>query len=323
MSRQDTRRIVLTGVTGFIGGRAAAALARARAAGAPLVLRGVGRSPAPEWWSEAGGEWVVADLATPDTLRDVCRDATALVHLASRIGGDEESCAAVNVTGTEALMADAVRHGVGRIVHLSTAAVHGPGPHRGADPAGLVPQPVSPASRTRLAGERYALDAGAVVLRPGLVLGGGDRWVVPVVAELLARVPGRWDGGKARLSVVEVKDLARLIAALAVSPEPVAPGVYHASHPEPVRVGDLLDRLVDVGVLPPVPDRDLDWPECLARLAATRGGPSERQLALLAQDNWYRDDRIWRAAGCEPGPGVLARLDSSAGWYRDHLASHW
>ncbi|MEU9985041.1 NAD(P)-dependent oxidoreductase [Streptomyces sp. NPDC050856] len=314
------RRVVLTGVTGFIGGRLAAALVGARRDGARLALRGVGRGPAPRWWTEAGGSWVEADLATPHSLRGVCRDADAVLHLAARVGGGEEECAAVNVDGASALMADAVRHGVGRIVHLSTAAVHGKGPHDGADMATTVPAPVSAASRTRLAGERFALDAGAVVLRPGLVLGAGDRWVVPALAESLERVPGRWAGGRARLSVVDVADLARLIVALTVAPGPPPSGVHHASHPEPVRVGDLLDRLAGLGVLPAVPDRDLSWEACLARLAATGGRVSERQFSLLAQDHWYRGEDIWRKADCPPGPGVLAGLTASADWYRDHLA---
>ncbi|MEE1753358.1 NAD-dependent epimerase/dehydratase family protein [Streptomyces sp. SP18CS02] len=316
----SARRVVVTGVTGFIGGRVAAALA-ARREGAGVELRAVGRGTPPAWWTEAGGTWTWADLSAPHSLRDVCRRADVLLHLAAKVAGDEESCAAVNVAGTAALMADAGRHGVGRIVHLSTAAVYGKGPHSGTTVETTETAPVSPASRTRLAGERFALDAGATVLRPGLVLGAGDRWVVPALAELVERVPGHWAGGDARLSMVGVEDLARLIATLALSSRPAPAGVHHASHPEPVRVGDLLDRLAALGVLPAVPGRRPAWEECLALLAATPGRVSERQFSLLAQDHWYRGDDIWHRSDCPPGPGVEAGLAASADWYRDHLAS--
>ncbi|MFC5877345.1 hypothetical protein ACFP74_07335, partial [Streptomyces virginiae] len=69
-----------------------------------------------------------------------------------------------------------------RIVHLSTCAVYGPRPHRGAYVGELAPAPVSPASSSRLAGEASVLDAGGLVLRAGLVLGRGDGWVVPALA---------------------------------------------------------------------------------------------------------------------------------------------
>ncbi|MEV5597007.1 NAD-dependent epimerase/dehydratase family protein [Streptomyces sp. NPDC052496] len=296
-------------------------------------------------------EWFAADLADPASLRGVCEGADVLLHLASDIGRDEERCELVNVRGTAALVDEAVRAGVGRIVHLSTAAVYGAGPHAGLDVDEVRPEPVSPASRTRLAAERPVLEAGGTVLRPGLVLGAGDRWVVPALAELLGRVPARWDGGRGLLSMVVVDDLARLFARLALAAYGIPGGVHHASHPTPVRNGDLMDTLIAHGVLPRpdampehasaepglhalhtlhtlhgIPGRpgfpdlpDLSWEACLSRLSSTPGRVSERQFALLARDHWYRSDEVWTAAGCDPGPGPLARLAEAADWYRSHL----
>lgn len=93
-----------------------------------------------------------ADLADEPSLRGVCDGADVLVSLASYIGPDADRCAAVNSAGTAALVAEARRAGVGRIIHLSTCAVYGPGPHRGQDVHELVPAPVSVASVGRLAG---------------------------------------------------------------------------------------------------------------------------------------------------------------------------
>jgi nucleoside-diphosphate-sugar epimerase len=267
-------------------------------------------------------EWVRADLTDPGSLRGIAEGCAMLLHLAARVSGPEEECAAVNVTGTTALVAAARAAGVQRVVQLSTAAVYGAGPHHGIPVGGVEPAPVSPASRTRLAGERPVLEAGGTVLRPGLVLGPGDRWVVPVLAELLARVPGRWDGGGARLSVVDVRDLARLIVAVGRSPRPL-PGVRHASHPVPVRVGDLLDRLAELDILR-VGDRErreLPLKRCLELLRSTPGRVSERQFRLLAEDHWYDSREVWDAAGCPPGPGPLDRLAEAADWYRDHLGA--
>lgn len=314
-----TDTVVLTGATGFIGSAALRALADRFPR---LRLRALVRR-VPDTAAGTGGsvEWVTGDLTDPASLRGLCAGAGTLVHLASFIGRDEERCAAVNVAGTRALMAEATRAGVRRVVHLSTAAVYGAGPHHGIAVDEIPAEPVSPASRTRLAGERYALRAGAVVLRPGLVLGAGDRWVVPALRELVERVPAAWDGDRALLSAVDVGDLGRLIAAVAAGGGAVPAGVYHASHPQPVRVGDLLAALVHHGVLPARPDADWSWPVCRERLRSVPGRVSERQFALLARDHWYRGDEIWRLSACPPGPGPLHRLAAAAAWYRAGAAA--
>lgn len=312
----------MTGATGFVGSRVLHRLAAtARETGREISIRALGRSAAAPDSAPPGVSWTPVDLTDRASLRTAASGADVLIHLASRISGDEAQCAAVNVEGTAALVDDAVHHwGVGRIVHLSTAAVYGPGPHRGITVDEIDPAPVSPASRTRLAGEAPVLAAGGIVLRPGLVLGAGDRWVVPALAELLDRVPARWDGGRGQLSLVDVDDLARLITALATAPDAPEPGVYHASHPVPVSSGDLMAELAALDVLPAA-DEDLPWEACLDRLRVTPGRMSERQFSLLAQDHWYASEDVWRAAHCPPGPGPLHRLAGAAAWYRSFLAS--
>ncbi|MFF4658280.1 NAD-dependent epimerase/dehydratase family protein [Streptomyces sp. NPDC001381] len=317
--RQVDGTVVVTGATGFIGSHTLRALldpaGRGDAGPAPRV-RALVRS-VPE--GDSPVEWVRGDLTDPDSVRGLCEGARAVVHLASYIGGDERLCEAVNVEGTRLLMEEAARAGAGRVVHLSTAAVYGGGPHRGIAVDGVPAEPASAVSRTRLAGEAYARRAGAVVLRPGIVLGAGDRWVVPALRELVERVPAAWDGGRALLTVADAGDLGRLIAAVAVGARPVPPGVYHAGHPEPVRIGDLLAELAALGVLPPLPDADWPLPVCRERLRAAPGRVSERQFTLAAEDHWYLADDLWKLTGRPPGPGPLSRLADSAAWYRARL----
>jgi nucleoside-diphosphate-sugar epimerase len=307
--------VVLTGATGFIGSAALRALLEAGGLRVRALVRRVPEPPR----EPTSVEWVRGDLTDPAAVHGLCEGAAALVHLASYVGPDERLCEAVNVEATRALMAEAGRAGVRRVVHLSTAAVYGAGPHRGIAVDEVPAEPVSAVSRTRLSGERYAREAGAVVLRPGIVLGVGDRWVVPGLRELIERVPAAWEGGHALLSVVDVDDLGRLVAALAAGPHRVPAGIHHVGHPEPVRVGDLLAELVAQDLLPPLPDADWPWPVCLERLRSTPGRASERQFALVARDHWYLSDEIWKLADCAPGPGPLSRLAAAVPWYRDRL----
>ncbi|WP_314173508.1 NAD-dependent epimerase/dehydratase family protein [Streptomyces winkii] len=311
-----TTPVVLTGAGGFIGSAVLRRLVRQDAA-----VRAVTRSPRQ---LPPGVEQVHADLARPESLTGVCSGARVLVHAASHVGSDEQLCTQVNDLGTAALMREARRAGVERVVQLSTTAVYGRGPHRGAAVGDLEPGPGSPASRSRLAAEEHALREDALVLRAGLITGPGDRWVVPALAELTRRVPGYWRGGRAELSLIDVDDLARLVVRaslplpVAGRPAPVVRGVHHAVHPEPVRNRDLLDTLAGLGVLPSV-SGELTWQECLALLEKNPGRVAERQLSLLAFDHHYATG-LWQACQSAPGDGPLAALAAAAPWYRTHLA---
>ncbi|MFD5464497.1 NAD-dependent epimerase/dehydratase family protein [Kitasatospora sp. NPDC127059] len=303
--------VALTGATGFIGSAVRAELA-ARGIPVRALVRG-------EPVADGHTGWVPGDLADRAALDRLCAGAGVLLHLASRVGGGAEECAAVNDRGAAAVMAAAARAGIGRIVHLSTTAVYGEGPHPGIGVDEVPAAPLSEASRTRLLGEGHALAAGAVVLRSALVTGTGDRWVVPALVELARRVPGRWAGGDSRLSLVDRADLARLITALALDAPPPAPGIHHAAHPAPVRTAELLAALAGLGLLPAPDGPALPWAECRRLLAATPGRVSERQFVMIARDHWYRSDDVWRLAACPPGPGPLARLAGAADWYRTEL----
>ncbi|MCF6526132.1 NAD(P)-dependent oxidoreductase [Streptomyces sp. JJ36] len=306
--------VVLTGATGFIG---STVLHRLAGTAGRVRLRVLTRRrialPVP-------AEQVHADLGDPGSLAGACEGAQVLLHLASYIGADADRCRQVNETGTAHLMREAVRAGVPRVVHLSTTAVYGPGPHRDVEVGDVRPRPASAVSRSRLAAEAHALRAGALVLRAGLVLGPGDRWVVPALAELCARAPGYWNGGRGHGSYIDVADLARLTAAAAVDTDRPVRGVHHAAHPAPVRVRELLDALAAQDVLPR-PRDELTRDEAHALLRRNPGRVTERQFGLLTDDHWYRATRLWARCGCAPGPGPLARLPRARTWYRDLLAA--
>ncbi|MFF0794365.1 NAD-dependent epimerase/dehydratase family protein [Streptomyces spiralis] len=263
---------------------------------------------------------VCADLTRPASLRGLCSGVGAVVHAASYVGRDPVRCEVVNHAGTVALLAEARRAGVGRFVYVSTASVYGGGPHRGVGEGVVVPRPVSAASASRLRAERAVLEAGGCVLRPHLVYGAGDEWFVPAVARVVARVPV-WPSGPVSVSsVIAVGDLARGVAGLVGAPGDVdCSGVYHAVHPRPVPMDEVLLALHQCLGVPLPRVGEVSVREHRALVARAVPELSDHQYALLTRDHWYRGDRLWACAGVDPGPGFAARFAGAAGWYAGRL----
>ncbi|HET9139817.1 NAD-dependent epimerase/dehydratase family protein [Actinophytocola sp.] len=313
-SRQGA--ILVTGGTGFVGTAVLRALLDETRSGSRPEIRVLSRRALPSWMTEAGAVEVRADLVDPATLRGVCRQVSTVVHLATHIGGDSAECVAVNAEGTLALLDEARRAGTRRIVNVSTTSVYGCGVHRGITESALAPVPVSATSRTRLTAERAVRAMGGIVLRPNLIYGPGDVWFVPTLLRLLRRVPAWIEGGRARISVVPVEDLGRIVGALALMPwEPMAGAVFHVSHPQPVSV-HTLTRTVCGQLGLPLPEHDL--PATVHRALTRRAVPelTDHQFSLLAQDHWYSSERIWRKTGVTPAGSPVAGMARAAEWYR-------
>ena len=215
-------RIAVTGASGFCGSE----VARAAAARGDEVLC-VGRSPGPvgrhvRWDATAGRP----DLAGADLV----------VHCAAAVGDPAPGSAAealqyaVNVEGTARLLAAAD----GRpVVWVSSASVYDPRPDRS-----LVREDHPTAAghlnaygRSKAAGERLALAAGAVVLRPRAVYGPGDPHLVPRLLERVRHGLLLLPGPDVPLSLTAVRNLADACLAAADWP----PGAYNIADARPYR----------------------------------------------------------------------------------------
>lgn len=174
-------RVLLTGATGFVGGRIAA---RLRDRGDEVVAAVRTRSPDLE---RMGVEQLEVGLeVTADHLAGI----DAIVHAAASVGPSMEDARTVNRDGTRRLCAAALAAGTARLVHISTTSVYdldaiGDGEvdedaplateRSGDSPAGGAGNPYSV---TKAEAEAEVIDATArglstTILRPPAVLGSG------------------------------------------------------------------------------------------------------------------------------------------------------
>lgn len=133
---------------------------------------------------------------------------------------------AVNVRGTENVLGAAARHGVERLVHVSSIAALGfdPGFRAGAE-APLVTDTGAPYFDTKAEAEARARQLAArgptevVVVRPGDVFGpGSEPWVTRPLAMMRRRQPVLIGGGEGLIAHTWIDNLVDgLVAALEVS----------------------------------------------------------------------------------------------------------
>ncbi|WP_042389141.1 NAD-dependent epimerase/dehydratase family protein [Streptacidiphilus melanogenes] len=304
--------VLITGAAGFLGRHVVEEAARQ---GAALRLMSHRR---PAVVTGPACAVVCADLRDPDSLRGVCEGIDVVLHCASYIGGSAQNNESVNAQGTRNLVAEARRAGVSRIVYVSTASVYGRGAFCGATPAELTRNPASPTSASRAAAEDAVLADGGLVLRPHLVYGAGDAWVVPGVSRLLRALPGTVDGWSACLSLVSVQELARLAVAAGLAPAiRLTTTTYHASHPAPVTAATLLRAVADLSELT-WPPYEMTVDQACGMLADDPG--SRHALDMLRTDHWFDSAPLWRDLRLTPGPGFESAFAQAAPWYRSALA---
>jgi UDP-glucose 4-epimerase len=153
-----SRRVLITGGFGYLGGRIAVEIARE--AFCTVWLGSRKRQPAPAWLPEAFT--VGTDVQEPASLSAAMRDIDAVVHLAAM---NENECIAspdravmINTLGTLNVLRAAIDAGVERLVYFSTAHVYG-APLAGHITEETLPRPIHPYAITHHAAEDFVLAA--------------------------------------------------------------------------------------------------------------------------------------------------------------------
>jgi len=201
--RGPDETILVTGATGFIGGRVCERLVLAKAARVRALVHTPHRAAR---IARLPIELCAGSLLDASSLRAALGDAKIVVHCGL---GNARGI----VKGTENLLAVAAAAGVKRFIHMSTAAVYGLTPPPGCETEDAPVRPTGDGyCDNKGRAERMVLRFGrrglpVVILRPSIVYGPYASWSTRLIDDLRHRRVVLIDGGRGACNTTYVDNL--------------------------------------------------------------------------------------------------------------------
>ncbi len=324
-------KILVTGASGFIGGRFARfALEQG------LAVRINGRRPeAVEHLVRRGAEFVQGDLADPELALALCDDVEAVVHCAGAVGvwGSYQHFYQANVEVTENMVEACLKRKVRRLVHLSSPSIYFDGrshvdireeqvPKRFSDHYGATKYL---AEQKVFAAEEFGLEV--IAFRPRFVTGAGDTSIFPRLIEMQRK--GRLaiiGNGLNKVDFTSVHNLNEVLLSGLLAAGPALGKVYNISNGQPVPLWDVVNYVLRRLDLPPV-TRHVPFGiahaaatlnETVCKLLPGRPEPSLFRLgvAVMARDFSLDISRARQYLEYDPTASVWSALDEFCTWWK-------
>ena len=291
------RRVAVTGASGFIGRRLAAALV---ADGIEVTALSRGRMPR---GTGSNLRLIAGDLRDADSVARLLEGADTLYNLAY----DVRASGADNLAGFDTLLAGAQAAGTRRIVHLSSVVVYDAWPDADCVETGAM-TPRAPGSyrdtKIAMEGRLAASGLSAAILQPTIVYGPGSRLWTDRLADALMMREMVLPAPEGLCNGVHVDDLVQACRLAAADDAPG--GRFIISGPSPFAWSDLLRgyaAILGKGTVRHVPVEDL-----LARLGPAPQTTSPAAPSLPA-----------RLSAAARGRFGHDRVDALSRWLRARL----
>lgn len=226
--------ILVTGGTGFIGSHVVEALV-ARNERVRCLVRSARRV---RWLEGLDVDVVEGDCTRPETLAPALRGVDRVVHAAgATFAPSEAAFFRFNAQGTRSLIDACLTSGqVERFVFLSSQAAAGPGTRERPARENDAPRPLSPYGRSKLAAERYCLDAAdrltVAILRPSAVYGPRDKGFLPYFRLARRGFLIEFGAGEREISLCFVNDLVKGVVSV-IDSHLASGSVYFVADSEP------------------------------------------------------------------------------------------
>jgi nucleoside-diphosphate-sugar epimerase len=326
-------RYLITGATGFVGGRVAEACV-----GRGHAVRTIARASSDTSLPERLGVSILrGDLADAELVRKALDGVDVVVHAAAKVGdrGPVEEYRAVNVDGLRNLLAACRGRPLGRLVHVSSLGVYEPRHHHGTDES--VPaffhhfdgytQSKAEAEQVALAYHREHR-VPVVILRPGFVYGPRDRTVLPRLIRKLRNGRIHYLGGDRRaLNSIYVGNLVDAVLRAAENPHAVGQ-TYNLTDGEPVTKERFINAIADALGLPRPRQKLPRWLAAIVsrvlRRLIIRAGPSGKFRLTFAQYKFmqlnldFSIEKARRELGYGPPVRFDAAMSETMAWYRQN-----
>jgi len=324
----NSREVLVTGATGFVGSNLVEALLR-RGYSVTCLVRSTSNTRALQ---KQPVRLVVGDITDPSAIRKAGHGVCTVYHMAGAIkAAGREQYFRVNQLGTRRLletMAE-VNPTLNRFVHMSTLAAAGPSvngrPHREEEDS----HPISWYGESKLASEQEALTYAKVfpvtILRPSAVYGPGDSETL-LVYRMIKRgclvTPGRL---ARRFSLIHVRDLSAAIIGAGEWDTPSGE-IFFLSRPETYAwedIGRAIARALGKHY------RQLLLPQWMAATAGHAGDLwalltgrpatiNSQKVKELLEPSWLCDSSKARAKlGFNPGIDLEGGIEQTVRWYQD------
>jgi nucleoside-diphosphate-sugar epimerase len=287
--RRLFNRVLVTGATGFIGGRLVEVLCDEDLATVRIFVRNPARMARIARYPT---ELSLGDLLDADSVEAAARDCDVIFHCAYGNGGLAEVQERINEEGTRNVIRAAAAAGVERVVHVSTVEVYEPidgqldescSRYSGSEPYG----------RSKLRAEQIALTEGAAsgvavsVVQPTVVYGPfGTMWSEGPLNMLASGHGQLIDDGQGLCNAVYIDDLIDAMLRCAVHPKAIGEA-FLISGPTPVRWSEFMGAYAGMIGLDRI--RGVSAEEALRRW---RASSAEGSLSYLWRS--WRDDAVFR-----------------------------
>ena len=330
-------RALVTGGGGFLGRYVVEQL---RARGDTVRSFSRGRYPELE---ALGVECVAGDLRDPAAVAPAVAGADVVFHVASLAAawGHYRDFHAINVRGTQNVIAACRVHGIRKLVYTSTPSVAFPmGDLKGVDESQPYPPkfyahyPATKAQAEQLVLQANDATLSTCALRPHLIWGPRDSHLLPMLAQRArqGKLVQIGDGTNLiDITYVEHAAAAHLLAADKLAPDtPVAGQAYFISDGDPVSLWDFVGELLRRLDLPP-PRRHLSAGTAMALATVLEaahtilpclGEPRlTRFLASnFATSHYFDISRARRDLGYAPSVSREEGLRRTVAWYHETFA---
>jgi predicted dehydrogenase/nucleoside-diphosphate-sugar epimerase len=246
-------KTLVTGASGFLGSALVARLLRTDES-----IRVLSRRPIPGLEGNPKVHVLLGDLGDPQAVERAVAGVELVYHVGAGMRGGTEAFESGTVWGTKNIVAACLRHGIRRLVYVSSLSVLDHAGHKKGvlitESSALEPHPDRRGAytQTKLIAENLVLDAirnhnlPAVILRPGQIFGPGAEKTAPSGVIALA---GRWlvmGSGRFSLNLVYIDDAVDALLAAASRPDVVG-RVFHVVDPATLTQREYIDAAREYG----------------------------------------------------------------------------